>query len=70
MTQPPEFSLPRSAPLELPVANEEFRWDAPVTRARIWNGDHVWLISRKEDVRKVICDSEIFSTLPSRRATR
>lgn len=66
MTEHPAFPMKRIDPLEPPPSYRQFRESAPVSRARLWNGDTVWLVSRFEDARAVLGDSATFSTVPTR----
>ncbi|WP_171016035.1 cytochrome P450 [Ramlibacter sp. 2FC] len=48
-----------------PKAYAGYRRDAPVKKVRLWNGQHVWLVTRHADIIKVLSDHETFSQKPA-----
>ncbi|MFC5723804.1 cytochrome P450 [Streptomyces gamaensis] len=57
MPTPPPFPFRTPNPLEPPAEYAELLRDAPVTRVTIPTGDPVWLVTRYEDVRRVLSDT-------------
>ncbi|UJR14381.1 hypothetical protein I4U23_001377 [Adineta vaga] len=53
----PSFPMKRKSPLRPPPEYAKLRKEAPVTKAKIWDGSSVWLVSRHKDVVKVLTDS-------------
>lgn len=63
----PAFPMNRAAnrPLDPPPAYTALRKAAPLTRARLWNGDTPWLVFRLADQRAILTDPR-FSADPTR----
>ncbi|CAF1175771.1 unnamed protein product [Adineta ricciae] len=49
--------MQRKSPLRPPPEYTRLRKEAPVSKAKIWDGSSVWLVSRYKDVVKVLTDS-------------
>jgi cytochrome P450 len=58
----PAFPFARTTPLDPPPIYATLRAESPITRARLWDGSVVWLITRYDDVRAVLSDNR-FSAL-------
>ncbi|MDX3386232.1 cytochrome P450 [Streptomyces niveiscabiei] len=54
----PSFPMDRATdrPLDPPPAYAELRESAPLTRARLWNGDTPWLVFRLADQQAILTD--------------
>lgn len=52
----PNFPMARTAPLRPPPDYTKFRKEQPILKARMWDGNLVWLITRHADVSKVLSD--------------
>jgi cytochrome P450 len=63
MTEP--FPFPRECPYDPPPRLARLQRDAPITRVRIWDGSHPWLLTCYDDVRAVLADRR-FSVDPTR----
>ncbi|CAF3521189.1 unnamed protein product [Rotaria sp. Silwood1] len=48
--------MPRSSPLRPPPDYAKLRKDRAVSKAKIWDGSLVWLVTRHSDVQKVLKD--------------
>lgn len=48
--------MARTAPLRPPADYAKFRKEQPIVRARMWDGNLVWLVTRHADVSKVLTD--------------
>ncbi|MCA1569492.1 MAG: cytochrome P450 [Chloroflexi bacterium] len=59
LTEP--FPWPRAAPCALPSRYATLRAETPVVRAAFASGEPVWLVTRHEDVRRVLADSRVSS---------
>jgi cytochrome P450 len=53
----PSFPFRRATPLDPALEYKWFRAERPITRVKLWNGSYAWLITRYDDVRKVLTDS-------------
>ncbi|MGB3440130.1 MAG: cytochrome P450 [Actinophytocola sp.] len=53
----PSFPFSTTDPIEPPAEYAKLRRDEPVSRAVIPTGDQVWLVTRHEDVRRVLSDT-------------
>ncbi|WP_137891243.1 cytochrome P450 [Ramlibacter sp. 2FC] len=62
--QCPYYPTPRENPPHPTNYLAEHTEHYPLVKARLWNGQHVWLITRYENVRAVLMDSETFSQKP------
>ncbi|MET0132738.1 MAG: cytochrome P450 [Kibdelosporangium sp.] len=51
-----EFPMARTCPFAPPPAYEQIREEEPVSRVRLPDGGHGWVVSRHEDVRTVLND--------------
>jgi cytochrome P450 len=56
-----EFPLSRTNPFGPPEAYTQIREEQPITRVRVPDGKHVWLVTRHEDVRAVLNDRRFSS---------
>ncbi|MFB7248994.1 cytochrome P450 [Streptomyces populi] len=56
---PPAYPMPKASgcPMDPPPVYRTLRAEQPVSKARLYNGREAWLISRHEDVRKILSDS-------------
>lgn len=59
------FPFARTSPLHPPSEYGRIRMEAPITRARLYNGQMVWLVTRWKDVREVL-SSPHFSVDPAK----
>ncbi len=69
MTQSPNaaadtFPFARTCPLDPPPEYARRRAEQPISRATLWNGERVWLVTRYEDVRALLGDPRL-SAQPS-----
>jgi cytochrome P450 len=55
----PTFPMARTCPFDPPAELTTLRAERPVSRVRIWDGSSPWLVTRYEDVRKVLSDPRI-----------
>lgn len=55
----PLFPMRRSCPLGMPAEYAEMREHEPVRRARLADGESVWLISRYDDIRAMLMDPRL-----------
>lgn len=64
----PAFPMARDArrPLAPPPQYARLRQREPISRATLWNGRTVWLVTRYADVRVILGDDERFSAGPTR----
>ncbi|MFW6076644.1 MAG: cytochrome P450 [Hyphomicrobiales bacterium] len=62
----PAFPMRRISPLDPPPPYAAIRAEGGIARASLWNGTTTWLVTRHEDVRAVLADSETFSTVAHR----
>jgi cytochrome P450 len=60
----PNFPMRRTCPLDPPPGYAVLREQEPISHATLWNGQRVWLISRFDDVLKLLGDSRL-SARPS-----
>jgi cytochrome P450 len=56
-----KFPLSRTSPFAPPELYTQIREEQPITRVRIPNGKHAWLITRHEDVRAALNDRRFSS---------
>ncbi|MDT8909575.1 cytochrome P450 [Amycolatopsis sp. PS_44_ISF1] len=56
-----EFPLTRTSPFAPPEAYTQIREEQPITRVRVPDDKHVWLVTRHEDVRAVLNDRRFSS---------
>lgn len=56
---PPDYPMAKApgCPLDPPPAYRLLRAEQPVSKARLYDGREAWLVSRYEDVRKILSDS-------------
>lgn len=54
----PQFPLPRR-PMDPPAAFDAFRKAPWLTAVRMWNGQRAWLVTRYDDVRKLLSDPRV-----------
>jgi cytochrome P450 len=59
--EPMDFPLQRTCPFHPPAEYTALREEQPVTRVRLPSGQHAWLVTRYEDVRRLLTDSRISS---------
>jgi len=56
----PKFPLRRTVgPLNLPPEYAQFREEGPLKKVTLWNGERVWLITRREEVRQFMSNPNI-----------
>jgi cytochrome P450 len=55
----PAFPMARECPFSPPRAYQQMREERPVAPVRLWNGQRAWLVSRFDDVRKVLADKRV-----------
>ena len=56
-----KFPLSRTSPFAPPELYTQIREEQPITRVRIPNGEHAWLVTRHEDVRAALNDRRFSS---------
>lgn len=59
----PLFPMARSAPLDPPAGYRAIHRGGGIAKARLWNGSTTWLVTKLEEVRRVLSDNEAFSTI-------
>jgi cytochrome P450 len=59
--EPLDFPMPRSCPFRPPEAYGEIREHTPARRVVLADGATAWLLTRHEDVRRVLSDSRVSS---------
>jgi cytochrome P450 len=59
----PAFPMARECPLSPPRAYQQMREERPVAPVRLWNGKKAWLVTRFEDVRKILSDKRISNNI-------
>jgi len=59
----PAFPMARECPLSPPRAYQHMREERPVAPVRLWNGNKAWLVTRFEDVRKILTDKRISNNI-------
>ena len=52
----PSFPMTRSSPLRSPTEYARLRKEHPISKAKIWDGSLVWLVTRHSDVCTVLTD--------------
>ncbi|HEY4421190.1 MAG TPA: cytochrome P450 [Pseudonocardia sp.] len=57
----PAYPMVRTCPFDPPAELAQLRAENPVGRVRLWDGSSPWLITRYEDVRRVLSDSRVSS---------
>jgi cytochrome P450 len=55
----PAFPMTRGCPFDPPPGLMELRRENPITRVRLWDGSTPWLVTRYEDVRKILLDPRV-----------
>jgi cytochrome P450 len=55
----PIYPMDRTCPFDPPAELALLRADNPVSRVRLWDGSSSWLVTRYEDVRRVLCDPQV-----------
>jgi len=58
-TELPRFPLARGCPFDPPAEYAAMRADQPVTRVRMPSGQDAWLVTRHEDVRRLLTDPRV-----------
>ncbi|MEU9829788.1 cytochrome P450 [Micromonospora chersina] len=58
-TQPPDFPMQRRCPFDPPAEYERLRAQEPVTKVRVPTGQIAWLVTRYEDVRRLLTDPRV-----------
>jgi cytochrome P450 len=53
----PAFPMARECPFSPPSAYKQMREERPVAPVRLWNGNKAWLVTRFEDVRRILADN-------------
>jgi cytochrome P450 len=59
----PAFPMARECPLSPPRAYQQMREERPVAPVQLWNGNKAWLVTRFEDVRKILSDKRISNNI-------
>jgi cytochrome P450 len=59
----PAFPMARECPLSPPLAYKQMREERPVAPVRLWNGNKAWLVTRFEDVRKILSDKRVSNNI-------
>ena len=59
----PDFPMARECPFSPPPAYQQMREERPVTPVRLWNGQKAWLVSRFDDVRKILVDKRVSNNI-------
>jgi cytochrome P450 len=59
----PAFPMARECPLSPPRAYRQMREERPVAPVRLWNGNKAWLVTRFDDVRKILADKRISNNI-------
>jgi cytochrome P450 len=59
----PAFPMARERPLSPPRAYQQMREERPVSPVRLWNGKRAWLVTRFEDVRKILADKRVSNNI-------
>ena len=64
--EPPGYPMRKSCPFDPPPALLDLSRQAPVTRVKLWDGSHPWIVSRHDDVRALLRDPRVSAdcTLP------
>ena len=55
----PGYPMPRTCPFDPPAELTRLREEEPVSRIRLWDGSSPWLVTRYEDVRRVLSDPRV-----------
>ena len=55
--QLPRFPFRRADPLQPPPQYAQARATQPILPVRLWNGRRAWLITRYDDMRRVVTDA-------------
>ncbi|MDQ1582436.1 MAG: hypothetical protein QOF36_490 [Microbacteriaceae bacterium] len=55
--------MARECPFSPPAAYQRMRQERPVAPVRLWNGQRVWLVSRFDDVRRVLADKRVSNNI-------
>ena len=61
MVAEPTYPMVRTCPFDPPAELAQRRAENPVGRVRLWDGSSPWLITRYEDVRRVLSDPRVSS---------
>ncbi len=60
------FPFPRTGnPLHPPAEYAKLREEQPATKVRMWNGTEAWILTRYQDVRQLLSDTDSFSADPT-----
>jgi cytochrome P450 len=59
----PAFPMSRECPFSPAPAYKQMREERPVAPVRLWNGKKAWLVSRFEDVRKILADKRVSNNI-------
>jgi cytochrome P450 len=59
----PAFPMARECPFSPPLAYKQMREERPVAPVRLWNGNKAWLVTRFDDVRKILSDKRISNNI-------
>ncbi|GAA1232766.1 cytochrome P450 [Pseudonocardia alaniniphila] len=57
----PAYPMVRTCPFDPPAELAQLRAENPVGRVRLWDGSSPWLITRYEDVRRILSDPRVSS---------
>jgi len=55
----PGYPMARSCPFDPPAELARLRVENPVSRVRLWDGSSPWLVTRYEDVRRLVSDPRV-----------
>jgi len=59
----PAFPMARECPFSPPLAYKQMREERPVAPVRLWNGNKAWLVTRFDDVRKILADKRVSNNI-------
>ncbi len=59
----PAFPMARECPFSPPRAYQQMREKRPVAPVRLWNGNKAWLVTRFDDVRKILTDKRVSNNI-------
>ncbi|OAA19776.1 pentalenic acid synthase [Frankia sp. EI5c] len=61
VADPPAFPMDRGCPYHPPAGYAELRQDGPVTRAKLFDGREVWVVTGYEEARRLLVDPRLSS---------
>jgi cytochrome P450 len=59
----PAFPMARECPFSPPRAYKQMREEHPVAPVRLWNSNKAWLVTRFEDVRRILADKRVSNNI-------